>query len=125
MSRRRVHRWICHLALGAALSLALLPAAGRIAGAGAAHAGHMASVATGGQAHADTDDGARQPSLPVDTASADCGYCPLLASALPAPRWAPVAVPPMAPDKPGLRRADARDAGRYPTGLGSRGPPHA
>ncbi|PJK00551.1 hypothetical protein CO641_00755 [Lysobacteraceae bacterium NML91-0213] len=85
----------------------------------------MAGVANGGQAHAGTDDGALQPSLPVDTTSADCGYCPLLASAVPVPCWALVAVSAMAPDKPGLRRADARDTGRYPTGLGSRGPPHA
>lgn len=83
-----------YLALGAALMLALLPAAGRIFGSEAGHAAHAmeAGVPELHRAH-DTAPGRDRTPEPAGFAGVDCGYCPLLAALVPPPRRLPVLVP--------------------------------
>ncbi|NZA28554.1 DUF2946 family protein [Luteimonas sp. SJ-92] len=126
MSRRPFHRWMSHLALGAALSLSLLPAAGRMFGADGAHAAHEADAgARNDHRGHDAKEGRERAPSPTSSAAADCGYCPLLAAAVtPSRRLPAVARLPAAAARFG-DRADPRPLRRHPAGLGSRGPPNA
>ncbi|MDH5822250.1 DUF2946 family protein [Luteimonas sp. RD2P54] len=126
MSPRPFHRWMSRLALGAALALSLLPAAGRLLGAEGERAAGSAS-AGGSELHRDhhaTDGGGRgQP--PANSGGGDCGYCPLLASLVPSPQRPPLFALRTRAAAPGAVRADPRLTRRHPAGLGSRGPPNS
>jgi hypothetical protein len=133
---------MARLALLAILLLALLPTLGRLAqarAAGTAAAPAWAALCTmrglqrvalapaaGGVTHA-IHDRARAtgeaPAPPHGAADGTCGYCPLLAMAVPV-AIAPIAVPPesLPPALCTSRPLPSRGQ-PHPCGLGSRGPP--
>lgn len=118
------------LALAAIMLMALVPSLGRLAGngpaAGVAHAMH----ANGGHGSHAGHGGPGTPAAPTvpqpgGAAHYDCGYCPLLASAVP-PAPVHLTLPSGHHDaRLPVRAANPLLAWRHPWGLGSRGPPHA
>ena len=136
MTRARLQRPFAHLALLAMLALALLPSAGRIAGAlrAIASADDIALSAMcmpsglGAASPAlkrilPTDEGGRPAPSAPSPHDDDCAYCPLLvgfAPTLPAPAIALAPLPAIAP--PALAAvAPLRE--RLPGAPGARGPP--
>lgn len=127
MKRSAFNRWMSRIGLVAALLLAMVPTAGRVAHAVAdqavhhqdahAHHGHATHAHHGNGSH--DGDGERRAAI----GDPDCDYCPLLGSMALAtgvgfdfgsvPRAAAAAIAPQAP----------RLRWWHPSGLGSRGPP--
>jgi len=129
---RRFQHAFAWLSLTAVLLLALLPSIGRIAHAQDAGARMIAmEMCTMGSdklisivdPHGLLDDSPRPaPSAHVDMQ--DCGYCPLLATALLAVLWFAIARRLHVPHRTRVVHA-FRLLERHPCGLGSRGPPLA
>ena len=124
--RRRAHfRCVSHLALLAALFIAVCPTLTRVLLGGAAGAGEAICTLAGLRVLPASGGAATDPGVPAPHAGSheDCAYCPLAASlALPSVsalavaslEWATVRLPALP-----LRIAAERQFG----GLGSRGPP--
>lgn len=152
MKRPAFRRCAARLARLAALLLALLPAAGRLASATAHHALAQAitapasggtaamavhavhhQVATSAQARRDQAAAGRPASAPELAPPAapgpqpdgdgDCDYCPLLAALLILPAPRASVVGDLLPHPAHVHPDVPRVAHRHPTGLGSRGPP--
>ena len=129
---RRFQHAFARLSLTAVLLIALLPSIGRLANAHDASPQMilMEICTMGGDTlvsivdpHSLLDDTPRAASS-AHLDMQDCGYCPLLATALLAVVWFAIArllpVPHRAPAARVFRLAE-----RHPCGLGSRGPPLA
>ncbi len=129
--RRFQHAFAC-LSLTAVLLLALLPSIGRLANAhDASPRMILMEMCTMGSdklirivdPHSLLDDAPRAlPSAHLDMQ--DCGYCPLLATALLAVLWCVIARLLHAPCRARVVNAFSL-VERHPSGLGSRGPPLA
>lgn len=134
MSNLLRHRLLPHLALLAALLLALVPTFGRLYQADqAAHASPtlVALCTAGGLTRSVLALPAPQPALGQDQGAPapadhfDCDYCPLLGGLLsPLPPLPAVALR-LCRGSPAVVIASARIDSGHPSGLGSRGPPAA
>lgn len=138
------HRRMSLLALVAMLLLALLPTAGRLAGGMTSTTGVSATDVWAQMCTmsglklmkiAADDPGASSP-LPAGTPKAsgngrsgdgmqdpDCAYCPVLGAMVAMLAWVVLAFPQVTTRLMPLRRQAPVSTFRYPTGLGSRGPP--
>lgn len=127
---RQAFAW---LSLTAVLLLALLPSIGRLAHAqDASPRMILMEMCTMGSdklisivdPHSLLDDAAPRPAPSAHLDMQDCGYCPLLATALLAVVWFAIArLLPVAHRAPVARVFRLEE--RHPCGLGSRGPPLA
>ncbi|MDR7191941.1 DUF2946 family protein [Luteimonas terrae] len=130
---RHLQHAFAWLSLTAVLLLALLPSLGRLAHAqDASPRMILMEMCTMGSdtlvsivdPHSLLDDAAPRPAPSEHLDMQDCGYCPLLATALLAMLWFAIARLQRIPHRARIAHA-FRPVERHPCGLGSRGPPLA
>ncbi|HUH91211.1 MAG TPA: hypothetical protein VLZ76_11235 [Lysobacter sp.] len=108
-----------------------MPLSGLVSSATATMAGHppasdvAAPTATGGIAAVYPSSPQSPNPGPHDNMAGDCEYCLLLQTMTPPSAWIALAAPSAQAQAPMALALQPRRGQRHPTGLGSRGPPHA